>query len=79
MKKWFPLLLVFMAVLTSLPGTAMAKPPYMTSYYDSNQSSWLIILPPLVIFMFLQRWFITGIERRGSCGISLGMPICRKH
>ncbi|MBB3130327.1 sugar lactone lactonase YvrE [Paenibacillus rhizosphaerae] len=45
MKKWFPLLLVFMAVLTSLPGTAMAKPPYMTSYYDPNQSSWFRIQP----------------------------------
>ncbi|KAF9123029.1 hypothetical protein BGX30_001659 [Mortierella sp. GBA39] len=28
-------------------------------------AAFLIILPPLVIFMFLQRWFITGIERTG--------------
>lgn len=28
-------------------------------------AAFLIILPPLVVFMFLQRWFITGIERTG--------------
>ena len=28
-------------------------------------AAFLIILPPLVIFMYLQRWFITGIERTG--------------
>lgn len=28
-------------------------------------AAFLIIFPPLVIFMFLQRWFITGIERTG--------------
>ncbi|MWV42113.1 hypothetical protein GRF59_00585 [Paenibacillus sp. HJL G12] len=45
MKKWFSLLLVFMAVLTALPGTAMAKLPYMTAYYDPNQLSWFRIQP----------------------------------
>jgi multiple sugar transport system permease protein len=28
-------------------------------------AAFLIISPPLVIFMFLQRWFISGIERTG--------------
>lgn len=28
-------------------------------------AAFLIIFPPLVIFMILQRWFITGIERTG--------------
>ncbi|QHW29531.1 carbohydrate ABC transporter permease [Paenibacillus rhizovicinus] len=27
--------------------------------------AFLIILPPILIFMFLQRWFVTGIERTG--------------
>ncbi|KAF4326091.1 hypothetical protein G195_000133 [Phytophthora kernoviae 00238/432] len=28
-------------------------------------AAFLIIFPPMLIFMFLQRWFITGIERTG--------------
>ncbi|MFC5530576.1 carbohydrate ABC transporter permease [Cohnella yongneupensis] len=28
-------------------------------------AAFLIILPPIIVFMFLQRWFITGIERTG--------------
>jgi multiple sugar transport system permease protein len=28
-------------------------------------AAFLIILPPIVIFMFLQRWFVTGIEKTG--------------
>lgn len=28
-------------------------------------AAFLIILPPIVVFMFLQRWFVTGIERTG--------------
>ncbi|MBW7455717.1 carbohydrate ABC transporter permease [Paenibacillus sepulcri] len=28
-------------------------------------AAFLIILPPIIIFMFLQRWFVTGIERTG--------------
>jgi len=28
-------------------------------------AAFLIIFPPLVIFMFLQRWFVTGVERTG--------------
>ena len=28
-------------------------------------AAFLIILPPILVFMFLQRWFVTGIERTG--------------
>jgi multiple sugar transport system permease protein len=28
-------------------------------------AAFLIILPPIIVFMFLQRWFVTGIERTG--------------
>lgn len=28
-------------------------------------ASFLIIAPPIIVFMFLQRWFVTGIERTG--------------
>ncbi|WP_158602333.1 carbohydrate ABC transporter permease [Cohnella endophytica] len=28
-------------------------------------AAFMIILPPIVVFMFLQRWFVTGIERTG--------------
>lgn len=28
-------------------------------------AAFLIIFPPIVVFMFLQRWFVTGIERTG--------------
>ncbi|MBB6675270.1 carbohydrate ABC transporter permease [Cohnella nanjingensis] len=28
-------------------------------------AAFLIILPPIVVFMFLQRWFVSGIERTG--------------
>ncbi|QHW31184.1 carbohydrate ABC transporter permease [Paenibacillus rhizovicinus] len=28
-------------------------------------AAFLIIAPPIIVFMFLQRWFVTGIERTG--------------
>lgn len=28
-------------------------------------AAFMIILPPIVVFMFLQRWFVSGIERTG--------------
>jgi multiple sugar transport system permease protein len=28
-------------------------------------AAFLIIFPPIIVFMFLQRWFVTGIERTG--------------
>lgn len=28
-------------------------------------AAFLIILPPIIVFMFLQRWFVSGIERTG--------------
>ncbi|MBW7458891.1 hypothetical protein K0U00_33075, partial [Paenibacillus sepulcri] len=45
MKKWIACLLVAATALLAVPDTMYARLPYITSYFDSNQSSWFRIQP----------------------------------
>lgn len=45
MRKWLPFLLIFIVALTAMPDTALARLPYITGYYDQNQSTWFRIQP----------------------------------
>ncbi|MFC0210860.1 carbohydrate ABC transporter permease [Paenibacillus chartarius] len=60
-----PLSLGIQKIASALRQQAEAYGPSVTDEAVKMSTTFLMIMPPLVLYMFTQRWFVEGVERTG--------------
>jgi len=63
--KQVPLSISLSQLAASLNAEAAESGPSIFAEPIKMAASFLIIMPPLIIYLFTQRWFVEGVERTG--------------
>ncbi|WP_409340807.1 carbohydrate ABC transporter permease [Paenibacillus sp. MBLB4367] len=64
-KEYLPLSMGISQIAAALQQNANESGPSIFDEPTKMATSFLIILPPLILYMFTQRWFVEGVERTG--------------